>query len=326
MAPMACMALQVVPAMAQSDEALAAARRTFAEGVADESAKRFEAALEEFRRVAGVKETANVRYRIASCLEALGHRAEALASFEAVMRLGEGDSTAADAVRESRERAAQLDRIIARLTITLSTPPPSGAQLRVDGVPVDLGALGEPIRLDPGPHSITAAAPGVAPFRTGVTLLEGSRLTLTVDLAPLAGAEALGAPAPLAVQTPRLAAVGGYIALGIGGALAVGSVVSFVLRASNLATLDRDCPPGTGDTLSCPQSLAPEVNRAHDAARVEGPLGIGLAVGAAVAMAAGVWLVVKAAPGATPSSARQGLRVGPLLVAHGGGIVLSDSL
>jgi hypothetical protein len=316
-------ALTDVPALAQSEEALAAARATFADGVADENAKRYEAALEEFRRVAAVRETTNVRYRIASCLDALGRRADALASYEAAVRLGAGDAPSADAVQEARERAAQLDRVVARLTISFSAPPPAGAEVRVDETLLDPNAVGDAIRLDPGPHSVTATAPGAAPFRTAVTLLDGSRLSLAVDLEPLAGADV--AASSSRARVARSAPVGGYVALGMGGALAVGSVVSFVLRASSLATLEKDCA-GAGNTLSCPQSRSAEVNGAHNAAQVEGPLGIGLGLGAAVAAGLGVWLIVAASPDGTLASPHQSIRLGPMLVSHGGGITLGHSL
>jgi hypothetical protein len=322
-ASLTCVALPGVPAMAQSEEALGAARTMFAEGLADENAKRYEAALEEFRRVAAVRETANVRYRIASCLEALGRRADALASYEAVVRIGEGDATSADAVQEALARAVQLDRVVARLTISFRSPPPVGAEVRVDEALVDSKALGDPIRLDPGPHSVTATAPGSAPFRTAVTLSEGSRLSLAADLQPLSGAET--AASSSRAQGTRSAPVGAYVALGVGGALAVGSVISLVLRASSLATLEGDCT-GTGNSLSCPQSRFAEVNGAHNAAQIEGPLGLGLGLGAAIAIAVGVWLIVTPSPDGHFATPHQSIRLGPMLVSHGGGIMLSDSL
>jgi hypothetical protein len=312
-------------AEAQSEAELAAARTMFAQGVADEDAKRYETALAEFRRVAEVKETANVRYRIASCLEALGRMAEAMASYETAARLGEGDPGAADAVRASRERAAQLDRLVPRLTIAFARPPPAGAEVELDDAPVDPVALRDPIALDPGHHSIAATAPGVAPFHTGVTLSEGGRVTITVDLAPPPLPETRGvAPAPAAAKNPP--PVGAYVALGIGAALAGGSIASFVLRASNIDTLNRDCVPAPQGGLACPVSAAHEVNSAHDAAQVEGPLGIGLAAGAAMALGLGVWLLVRAPSGEAGGSPRQAIRVEPLILSHGGGLVVSEPL
>src|SRR5258708_19910802 len=90
--------LRAAPAWTQGDDDLDAARKLFREAVADEDAKRYETALEKFRRVDAQKDTANVRYRIATCLEALGHRAEALANYDAVVRLGDGARTSANAL------------------------------------------------------------------------------------------------------------------------------------------------------------------------------------------------------------------------------------
>ena len=53
-------------AHAQSEEELNQARELFNEAYKDEQEKRYEEALEKFRRVAQVKESASVRYRIAS--------------------------------------------------------------------------------------------------------------------------------------------------------------------------------------------------------------------------------------------------------------------
>ncbi len=319
-----CVSSLVAPAMAQSDDVLAAARKTFSAGVEDENAKRFAAALEEFQRVAAVRDTANVRYRIASCLEALGRRAEALTSYESAVRIGQSDASSADVLQESRERADQLDRVVAHLAIAFTPSPPPGVELRIDDVPVDPSMSGNDLRLDPGHHSIAASAPGTAPFRTGVTLVEGSRLRLAIDLAPLSGAEPAPAGEPQA--TTRWAPpVGGYALLAVGGALTAGSVISWVLRASSLATLNRDCKPEVAGTQLCPQSRAGEVDDARSAAQIEGPLGIGLGLGAAAAVGAGIWMIVSA-PQRPSAHAGVNLRVSPMLVAHGGGLLLSESL
>src|SRR5258706_8052107 len=176
--------LRAAPAWTQGDDDLDAARKLFREAVADEDAKRYETALEKFRRVDAQKDTANVRYRIATCLEALGHRAEALANYDAVVRLGNDDKTSADAVRVATARVAQLDPLVPRLSILLPASAPSGTVVSVDDVPVDGSALSAPMALDPGHHSIAATAPGAVPFRTGVTLAEGARVSISVALEP----------------------------------------------------------------------------------------------------------------------------------------------
>jgi hypothetical protein len=330
--------LHPVGASAQTAEELAVARKTFAQGVADQDAKRFESALEEFRRVAAVRDTANVRFRIASCLEALGRMAEALSNYDAAVFIGEGDQAAAAAVRASRERAAQLDRVVARLTLVFATPPPAGVEVRVDDARIDPAQLRDPIALDSGHHSVTATAPGGESFRTGVTLPEGGQASITIELRPLTSGdlhegpapagETHDAPAPVDRSQSKSVPTAAYAALGIGGALAVGSVVSLVLRASNIEKLNRACTVLPGDKLQCPTSSASDVNAAHDAAQVQGPLGIGLGLGAAVAAGVGVWLIVTAPSKSSvrTTSGSQGLHLGPMLVPQGGGIVLCTTL
>ena len=180
----------------------------------------------------------------------------------------------------------------------------------------------------PGLHTITATAPGDAPFRTGVTLPEGGRVAITVTLEPLAAPAAEPSrpspvPAPQPQQPPERPASGGapagaWVALGIGGALAAGSITSFVLRASNLDTLNRDCQSKGPGALSCPTARSSEVNAAHNAAAVEGPLGIGLAAGAVVAAGIGVWLLA--------SAHADGVHVTPVVTQTGGMLILGGSI
>ncbi|HEY6462958.1 MAG TPA: hypothetical protein VIY73_22465, partial [Polyangiaceae bacterium] len=131
-AAISAVALQAARARAQSDDDLAAARRLFADAVADQEAKRFDTALEKFRRIDAVKDTANVRYRIASCLEALGKRAEALTNYQAAERLGAGEQGSADVVHAASARASDIDRVLPRLVVVLPADAPPGTQVRVD--------------------------------------------------------------------------------------------------------------------------------------------------------------------------------------------------
>jgi hypothetical protein len=314
-------------AFAQGDDALTAARRLFTEAVADEDAHRYEAALEKFRRVEAVKETANVLYRIASCLDALGRRAEALTTYDAVVRLGAQDPASTDAVQASRVRGAQLESSVARLSVVVPADAPADTEVRLDDAVVDRASLGASVPVEPGRHTLRATAPGRAPFETAVQLTAGGRVAITVTLQP----EAPSATPPPAASMPRAVQpaaplpagppVGAWVAFGVGGALAIGSVVSFVLRGSNLATLDRDCTSTASGSLACPSSSMDEVNSAHDAAKVEGPLGIGLGAGAVVALGVGTWLLLSA-----PPRESNALVVLPALGPQGAGLLLRGSL
>jgi hypothetical protein len=334
------------PARGQTDDALAEARKLFAEAVADEDANRYETALEKFRHVESVKDTANVRYRIATCLEALGRRAEALSNYHAAVQLAEGDK-AADVGRESAAHAAQLDRIVPHLSIVVPPDAPPDTRVRVDDAPIDADALKSPIPLDPGMHSIAADAPGRVPYRTGVKLPEGGgTVAISVALDPVASSAAVdpgnpttgSSPANGALQTggtwppseqpphapPSTLAV---VLLGVGGALAVGSIVSFALQGSNLGTMNSDCahPPAplpASGTLKCPQAKQSEVDGARNAASVEGPLGWGLAIGGVAALGTGAWLLLRP----RPAQEARGVQVMPLVSQTGGMLVVRGSL
>ncbi len=333
---------------ATTDEDLASARKLFAEAVADEDASRYDTALEKFRRVEAVKDTANVRYRIATCLEALGRRAEALTNYQAAVTLAEGDKGAADAARESSTRAAHLDHIVPHLSIVVPAGAPPDTRVRVDDQPIEANALNGPILLDPGLHTIAADAAGRTPYRTGVKLGEGGTVTITLALDPLAPAGGAGggdasaaggaatrddsqAPAgadlasgsPQSRGSPALA----YGLLGLGGALAAGSIAAFVLRESNLGTLNTDCasppaPAPPAGMLKCPQGKANEVNGARSAASLEGPLGWGLAAGAAGALGVGAWLLLRP----QPAQSAGGVHVTPVVSASGAMLVVTGPM
>lgn len=337
LATVAMAALRAVPAAAQTEADLTAARQLFSDALSDQNAHRYDAALDEFQRVAAVKDTANVRYRIATCLEALGRRAEALTNYEQAIKLGEAEKAAGAVVSAASAKAAELDRTVPRLAIVVPPDAPSGTEVRVDDSPIDRTALGDPLPLDPGHHTIAATAPGRTPFQTGVTLPEGGRMSITVTLEPLpspatmtptAAASAAPSPAPASVPvappdtTAGRTPTGAYVLLGAGGVLAVGSIVSLLLRQSNLNTLSNDCKTLASGSLSCPQARAGEVNDARHGAQIEGPLGLGLAGGAVVALGAGIWMIATSHP-AAPSA---GVRVAPVLTNTGGLLVVGGAL
>jgi hypothetical protein len=325
----AALSLRASPCRAQGDDALAGARHLFTEAVADQDAKRFEVALGKFRQVAAVKETANVRYRIASCLDALGRQAEALAEYDAVVQLGAQDPSSADAVQASRARGAQLEASVARLTVVLPPDAPVDTEIRVDDALVDRASLAGSLPLSPGRHTLRATASARTPFEAAIQLSAGGRVALAVTLQPV-DASAPAPPGPVPAPTPPTpptpapssgVPTGTWIAFGVGGVLVAGSVVSVVLRASNLSTLNDDCTTTPSGSLACPSSKSGEVSSAHDAAQVEGPLGIGLAAGAATAIGVGVWMWL-----ANPGSSATALVVAPSLGPHSAGLFLRGTV
>ena len=299
----------------RTESELAAARRLFADALRDEQDRRFDAALDEFRQVRDVRDTAPVEYRIGTCLEGLGRLAEAMAAYDAAIRLTEGDAAAADVAAGSRERLDALSKRVAHLVLTLSSRTPPGAEVLVDG---RLRAAGD-IILDPGSHRIEATATGAAPFQSDVALPEAGRVSLTVPLDPLPAPPA----APPATVEPRVATdsgstartTWGWVGVGAGSVLLAASVTSFVLRETDIRTANRDCPGG-----ACLGRIDPEAQSATNRARIEGPIGFALGAAGVVGAGLGVYLLVS-----TPGRASS-LSIAPTAWCGGAGIALRGLL
>lgn len=304
-------------AFAQTDTELKAARELFQEAFKDEQEKRYDVALEKFRRVAEVKESAAVRYRIASVLEALGRLREARETFQAIAddkdRLASSELAIA---KSAGERAAALDKRLTRLTLSIQDPP-ADLKVTVDGQEIAKPQEG-PIVLDPGEHVVVATSSGARPFESRVKLAEGGEVTLGISL------ESRAAPDPHEPSTPppaeerkpdRTLAI---VSLAGGGALVVLSGVLLAVREGKIGDLEEACPNNV-----CPTARRDELEGTRDDAQLLRPLAIGSAVLGVAAAGVGAYLLLKPAPPAPAASdepkaaARDRARRAPVVFAGG---------
>jgi hypothetical protein len=294
-----------------TSEALAAARGLFAEALQDEEAGLFAVALRTFEQVRRVRDTASVEYRIASCHEGLGERAQAYRGYRAARSLGQQDPQGAEVSRAASERLDALAKTIARLTLVVPDPAAAGLDVRVDGVPV-VPADAEPIALPPGRHVVAATAPGSAPFHAELALAEGAQVSLTVTLEPQSRPSA--EPAPSGSGHARTLA--GWIVLGGGAALAAASAVLLVVRHDDIAALNRACPDG-----ACPSTAdANELEAMRSRALVEGPVGYAIGVAGVAAIGVGLYLVA-----AKHGSAAVTASLVPLVARGGAGVAFAGA-
>jgi hypothetical protein len=292
-----------------SPDELTAARVLFSEALRDEEKSHFAAALEKFQHVAAVKETPPVRYRIGTCYEGLGRRAQAFASYQATVRLGEGEPQSSDVVQAARARMDALSKRVARLTLTLASDAPPEAEVRIDGE--NVGALRDAVPLEPGSHVVTASAPGRAPFRSELTLYEGAEASLAIPLDSAAvPAQTLpvaetrgqaqvipdrGSGEPVPTSSWRTL---GWVALAGGSALLVGSTVVLVVRHADIVALNSDCPKGI-----CPMGAnRDDLNATQSRALAEGPIGVSLGAVGLVAAGLGVYLLATSSPSSSPNA------------------------
>jgi hypothetical protein len=311
------------PAISASD--LKAARELFQEAYKDEQEKRYAQALEKFQRVAAVKESALVRYRIASVMEGLGRFKEARDAFRALAAAKPTLPAAEQEIAGSAaERAHALDRRIPKLVVRLQENPPPDTRVTVDGAPVPASAQpGKPIELDPGEHTVQATAPGSKQYESKVTLTEGVESAVVVGLVPL---EVEKPPPPKTPETPTKNNTLAYVALGAGGVLLVTGVALLLVREGKISDLEKACPNG-----NCPASKKNDLESTRDSAELFGPLGVTLGVIGLAAAGTGIYLLVRTpktqdpANGTTTPAPNAGLRLGPKPVPGGAMLGLSTT-
>jgi hypothetical protein len=170
---------------------------------------------------------------------------------------------------------------IGRLRVHVDRPAGAtgDAQVTIDGSPIPAVLLDNDRPTDPGPHHVTATAPGFTTAATDVSLTEGQSRTVSLRVEPLPATSPVAAvPAPVptpaatgpvAVSAPPAAAspaestassspdrTPAYVVLGIGGAALVVGTVFGVVALGNKSSLNSDCPAGKN---ACPASKASDV-------------------------------------------------------------------
>jgi hypothetical protein len=269
---------------AQTPEELRSARELFQEAFKDEQEKRYPEALEKFQRVAKVKESASVRYRIATVLAGMGRLREARDLYRALAAakssLPASDQETADS---AAEKAAELDRKIPRLTLRTEDNPPPDLRVSVDGAPTPISATPRALELDPGDHVVAASARGMKPWEETLHLEEGSpEVTRTVALQP----ETAAAPPPAAAE--KRDNVLPWVAIGGGAALVLGGTALLVAREGAIDDINATCP-----LRLCPAGQRTEVESDRDRAELFGPLGVTLGIVGLVAVGVGVYLIAR---------------------------------
>jgi hypothetical protein len=160
--------------------------------------------LEESLRLEGGLGT---EFNLADCNEKLGKTASAWAGFTSV---ADAARTQNQAQREkvARDRAKALEPRVPMVTIDVAQPAPQGLELKRDGLVIGNGASTAPTPIDPGPHRLTASAPGRQSAEITFSAIEGKKFRVVVPpLAPPAQASVVPpaiVPAPI-VPPPQAA-------------------------------------------------------------------------------------------------------------------------
>jgi len=251
MLPALSVGLSARTASAQDKKELSRARAQFQRAIELEQAGNYSTALEQFRDVGQVRMTPQVRFHIASCEEKLGRLVTALGGYQ--LAYADADSVGEDFKAEVNTAVSRLQASIPKLVIQRGAGA-EAAEIQLDGVALGASSVGVPVPLDPGPHAISAKAPGALPFSQTVTILENEQKTVDITLSPepqeARPAVDTSTSTPVDKGNPRLVP---YVIGGVGIASLIGSGVLFALRQSTLHDLEAQCGPNRD---ACPSSAA----------------------------------------------------------------------
>ena len=239
-------------AFAQTQEELERARQQFRQGLSLEAAGDWASALAKFVEVGKVKLTPQVRFHSARCNEQLGRLNEALGEY----RLAEyeaGQQGLREAAEITQARQA-LESRVPKLVIRRGDGA-EAARIELDGVEIGEAQIGQPIAVDPGPHTVVAKLGGDRQVEQAATVKESETAEVVLN-APAATSNPASNPTADTGVTPREPSSHTHhsalpwIVGGVGVAGLAASGVFFGLREGAKSDLEKGC-----DGNVCPKSL-----------------------------------------------------------------------
>lgn len=209
---------------------------------------------------------------IAECEAELGRFASARRSYWD-LRLAALQSTTSKYEgwdKEAEAEHAALGAKVAKVTVSFKGDRPEGLVIRFNGKPFDPRLVGVEIEQDNGPLEVSVSFGAGPPLTKTVQVVTSGRHLIEFDLAelprpsqqqptPPPGGQATGGGGLTPMQ------VGGIVALGVGGAAVVGTVVTTIMRQSALSSVEENCEDLGDDNWRCADDFEGEVNQGETA-------------------------------------------------------------
>jgi hypothetical protein len=206
-------------------------------------------ALVEFERAYSLAPNYRALYNVALVNAQLGRYAAATRAFEQYLHDG-GDGVAAERQAQVRSRLADLKLRTATLDVSINAP---GAEILLDGKPLEASQLHGPVLIDAGEHTLRASAPGYEPGLRTLTLAGADASVVHFDLVATKRATPT-----LTTSDRRHLFVPGVVATGVFAAGAIGSGIVMLSARGHLTSL-QNTPGSTSQSRS---SAASEANTA----------------------------------------------------------------
>jgi tetratricopeptide (TPR) repeat protein len=226
------------PAGAAVAAPAAEARAAYRRGADLYRAGRYREAIAEFETADRLRPSPALQFNVGQAWEKLGDVEAALAAFARYLRQDPRAANREAVERNVRSLEGRLAATGRQMLHVLTDPP--GAEVLVDGAPAGRSPVDAAFR--PGPHAITATAPGRQAARRDVVLLPQRSLEVRLDLEALPPAALAATPPAPPLEATRPAPAPepaeqkswlGPIIAGSVGVVAAGAGVVMGLQARN---------------------------------------------------------------------------------------------
>lgn len=336
-------AVMTSPSVALAGEA--ESRTLFAEGRQLRQAGKCADAIPIFRRALETyPEGLGSLRNIAECEEEIGRFASARRDYWdlrlAVLQTTESRYEGWD--KDAEVAHKRLEPRVARVTIKVKGP--AGAQVYVNGRPLDPRLIGTELEMDLGATEITLRDGTASPQSRSLKLEEGKKYDVELESHAQEGGTAPGpggtGATPGTGKTPPPGGgdtqdggggsglmIGGIVALSVAGVAAIGFGVSLGVRQGALSDLEAVCPNVDAASCNLTGTARTDAESAKSTGQTASTLVNVFAIGGGVAAAAGISLLVASAmeggdAGADKASARSAVRVQAVPDFGGGGHLL----
>jgi len=264
------------------------AREQFDTGVELFEAGKFEQASVAFARAYELKPSYKLLYNVGQVENELGHFANALDAYTRYLAEG-GDQVEKARLEQVRAEIKRLNKLVGMIAIE-GAPP--GATVFIDERRKGNTPLPGPMFVDLGEHHVQVKLGAEELHRELVKVAGGQQVVLKIesggavgtapaDAAPPPAGEEQGEGSSVPATTEKPKRIWTWVAFGVGGAAAIGAVITGGLTMGKAKDLKSDCEGNV-----CPAGSSGEL----DSAKALGNATNALIVVAAVGVAAGVVL------------------------------------
>jgi hypothetical protein len=312
-------------AHAESDTERATARALAEQGFKAVNEQRWADAVDLFKRAESlVHAPAHLLY-LGRAYTHVGKLVEAHEALTKLTRETLPATAPGASVRAQQDGSKELAGLEGRIpTLDISVKPAApGLAVKIDDTVIPPAMIGTSIPIDPGNHTVGAAADGFAPASRTVQIAEGSHGSVALELKALPPRPHEALPVRPAVATSDKGwaplpdtppaedhhgsgtlRIVGYVTLGV-AALAGGAGAFFVVEShDNKSQGDALCPMG-----NCKVSDTDQLNSLNDKATLFGELAVTSFIVAGAAAATGITSIVLSS--GKPSDGSTALWVGP---------------